>query len=124
MTLFLHRIPYVRPYGTYEVVQFGISKILIFGVLSYGLILSSRNYLAHKHNVVVNRHRQDALQTFKTLVDAAKIDEKQDIVLTHAAEAIYSGRDTGFTKSQQQAPSGAAAVVQMIPRALNSSTDT
>jgi len=117
-SIFLHKWNYLAPASTYEAVQLGLSKVLIFGVLSYLLFLCARNFAAHKHNAEINRHRQNALVTFKALVDAGRIDEKQDIVLTYAAECIYGSRDTGFTRSSSQNSGGAAAVVQMIPRTL------
>ena len=49
-------------------------KILFFAILSYMLSLSARNFMSHKHNAVVNRHRHKALKTFKALADAASND--------------------------------------------------
>ena len=48
------------------------SKVLFFGMVVYALYFSAKNFLSHKHNQVVNTHRQNALMTFQVLVDAAK----------------------------------------------------
>ena len=53
-TLFLHKIPWISPDNLYQTVQMAVSKVLIFGVLSYMVYLATKNYLAHKHNAVIN----------------------------------------------------------------------
>src|SRR3990172_77891 len=44
-------------------IHFAVPRIIILSVISYGLIWSSKNFLANRHNEVVNRHRQNALRT-------------------------------------------------------------
>ena len=58
LSLGIHKIPLIAPGNTYETVQMAISKILIFAVISFVLYLSARNFMSHKHNAAVNRHRQ------------------------------------------------------------------
>ncbi len=117
LSLFITRIPFLTPQNEYEMVQLVVSKILVFAVIAYMLVMSVRNYAAQKHNGVVNKHRQNALQTYKALASAAHIPEAQDIVLTHAAACIYSPQETGYTKaSNSSAPSG---LIEMLPRLAN-----
>ena len=116
-SLFLHKIPLLRPETTYDAFQLVSSKILIFGVLSYLLFLAAKNFLSHKHNAIVNKHRQNALMTFKALADAAGSEESRDVVLTHAASSIFSPQDTGYTKSGS--PSGVGrSLVEIMPKAI------
>lgn len=96
-TLFLHKWEYLSPASTYETAQLAVSKILIFITISFFLVLSSKNYIAHRHNVVVNRHRQNALATYEALVKASA-DASRDVVLAKAAECIFSAQSTGFGK--------------------------
>lgn len=121
-SLFIHKLPILEPKNTYEAVQLGISKVLLFGTAGYMLVLCARNFLAHKHNAVVNKHRQNALVTFKALVDAATISEKQDIVLVHAADCIFSGRDSGFTREGSGSPTASTSVMQLLQRGPGMST--
>ncbi|MFC7538704.1 hypothetical protein ACFQU2_03565 [Siccirubricoccus deserti] len=102
LSIGLHKVPWLAPTNTYEAVQLGLSKVLIFAVMGYMLFLSARNFLSHKHNAIVNRHRQNALLTFKALVDAAGQEEKRDIVLTYAAACIFAPQETGYTKGGAQ----------------------
>jgi hypothetical protein len=72
-SLFLHKWDWMMPTNMYETVQLGISKALIFAVISYMLFLCARNFIAHKHNAIVNKHRQVALQTYTALADAVRV---------------------------------------------------
>lgn len=115
LSIFLHKLPFLAPQNTYEAVQLGLSKVLIFAVMAYMLFLAARNFLSHKHNAIVNRHRQNALLTFKALVDAAGQEEKRDIVLTYAAACIFAPQDTGYTKGGAQ-PDLPANIFQGVPK--------
>jgi hypothetical protein len=97
-TVFIHKWGWLRPADALESTQLITSKILIFAVISYMLILSARNFLSHKHNAIVNRHRQNALMTFNALVAASKADAATDIILTHAAACIFAPQETGYSK--------------------------
>ena len=113
-TIFLHRIPWLSPVNQIETAQFVVSKVLIFGVLAYMLGLCAKNFLSHKHNELVNRHRQNALMTYKSLVNASATPESRDIVLQQAATAIYQLHDTGYVKSGDQ--SSRTNLLEVIPR--------
>lgn len=115
-TLFLHKIPLFVPTNAYESTQLVASKLLIFFVLTYMLFLAAKNFLNHKHNEIVNKHRQNALMTFKALADAAKSDESRDIVLAHAASCIFAPQETGYTK--HSSVESAKPIVELIPKAL------
>lgn len=112
-----HKLPWLEPKSTYDAFQLGLSKVLIFVVIAYMLLLSARNFLAHKHNTIVNRHRQNALLTFNALVDAAKGEDRKDIVLTYAAACIFSPQETGYTKAGSGQPEMPASIIQALPKA-------
>ncbi len=114
LSLLLHKLPYLKPEGGYDAVQIAVSKVLIFGVLSYMLYLSARNFLSHKHNAIVNRHRQQALQTYQALVSAAGDGANRDIVLTHAAACIFGPQNTGYSVDATHQGSSAKSVVELL----------
>lgn len=116
ISFFLHKIPWISPTGIAEAIIFVASKILIFAVLIYMLILSARNFLSHKHNAIVNKHRQNALMTFNALVQAGKGSDTQDIVLTHAASCIFSPQDTGYTKHGGANSAQSPNITDLIPK--------
>ena len=113
-TLFLHKIPFLEPMNAYETAQLAVSKVLIFVTISYFLVLSARNYIAHRHNAVVNRHRQNALATYEALVKAAGAGATSDVVLAKAADCIFSAQSTGFGKSEG-AEGGNLSLVNVAP---------
>ncbi len=124
LSLGIHKIPFIAPMNTYETVQMAISKILIFAVISFVLYLSAKNFLSHKHNAVVNRHRQNALMTYKALVEAA--GEKQqasDAVLVHAASCIYAPQPTGYSPSGDGSGQGAKSVIELLSKPVTPSSD-
>jgi hypothetical protein len=82
--------------------------------MGYALVLCSRTFLAHTHNAIVNRHRQNALLTFQALVNAAKEESKKDIILTHASACMFSPQETGFTK---HASEGTSNIIQLLGKA-------
>ena len=84
------------PKSTYLIARAAITRALIFAVLGYALFFCAKNYAAHRHNAVVNRHRQNALSTYRTLMRANKEPGNADIVLTQAARFIYTPQDSGY----------------------------
>jgi len=97
LSLFLHKLPWIKPENGSEALQLITSKILIFAVLAFLLVMAAKNYATHKYNSVVNRHRQNALLTYRALVEAAAGQGTEDIVLAHAASCIFSPQETGFS---------------------------
>lgn len=115
ISLFLHNLPGLDSTNVYRMAQIAVSKVLIFGVIAYMLILCAKNFLSHRHNEVVNRHRQNALATFTALVEATSDAASSDIVLSHAASCIFSPQETGYAK-QDGGHSDSIPSLQLLPR--------
>lgn len=112
-----HRIPWIAPENTTEAIQFVASKVLLFGVLTFMLVRSSRNYMAHKHNEVVNRHKQNSLLTFNALVEAGATPDTRNTVLNHAASSIYATPDSGYVRGGADGGPSNTTLVELLPRA-------
>ncbi len=122
LSLFFNQMPWLRPTNSFEAIQLVSSKLLLFGVLAYLLALAAKNFLAHQHNEIVNRHRQNALMTFNALAEAAHSPDNKDIVLAHASACIFSPQDTGYTKGGSgESAVTAKSVVELLPKALGKS---
>ncbi len=119
LSLFLHKFEWIKPDNTAEMFQLVTSKVLIFTVLGYMLILAAKNYTTHKHNAVVNRHRQNALLTYRALVTAAEDTGTQDIVLAHAASCIFSPQDTGFSHGKSESSTGSKSVLELFTKSVS-----
>ncbi|MDW3118370.1 MAG: hypothetical protein R8G60_11740 [Roseovarius pacificus] len=116
VTLFLHKWTLLTPSNLYETIQFTAGKLVVFFVLTYMLVLCAKNFTSNRHNEIVNRHRQNALMTYKALVDAGGTPEARDVVLNHAASSIYRLHETGYTRGSEGGGSSSSSVIEMLPR--------
>lgn len=123
VSLFLHKWEWLRPQGTAEAVQLVSSKALIFAVLGFLLVMAARNYTNHKHNAVVNRHRQNALLTYRAIVEAAGGGGSEDIVLAHAASCIFSPQETGFSATKSDGSPGSKSVLELLTKGTTRSSE-
>lgn len=104
------------PESTISAAQMAVSKILIFAVIAYMLFHCSRTLIGHRHNEVINRHRENALLTFNSLVSAAGADDKRDVILTHAASCIFSPQETGYSKSSTNQAFPSVQIIEALPK--------
>lgn len=109
-TLFLHKHGFFAPSNVYDTVQLALSKVLIVGVAAYALFFCARNYMGHRHNVVINRHRQNALFTYTALTEGAADPGHRSAVLLQAASAIYSPQATGYAQAEGEGGATKSAI--------------
>tara|TARA_B100000809_G_scaffold200916_1_gene201332 strand:- start:1872 stop:2870 length:999 start_codon:yes stop_codon:yes gene_type:complete len=86
--------------GNTQLVQFTITKVVVLSALFYGLALTNRNYKAHKHNEILNKHRQNALTTFETFSNAASDEQTKNAILLETTHSIFSNQQTGYLKKE------------------------
>lgn len=116
LTLFFPKIPWLSASDTAHAIQITVSKTLLFGVIAYMLFLSARNMLAHRHNAIVDRHRQNALMTYKAIVEAAGDTPNREVILVQAGACIFGPQGTGYLKDSTPNPPGAHSVVEFLSR--------
>ena len=116
ISLFIHKIPILKPDTTYDAIQLSISKLLIFSVMVYMLFLSAKNFLSHKHNAIVNKHRQNALMTHTALVEASGDEGVRDAVLLQASSCIFSPQSTGYASGSDSDISNQKSMVEILSR--------
>lgn len=99
-------------YTSTMVVFIGL-RLIIFSVLLLLISLSIKNYKANKHNEIINKHRQNALNTFETFVKSS-LDDKamKDAILLEVTKTIFSNLNTGFSNSSNDGES--AKYVEII----------
>lgn len=116
-SLLLHKIPFLAPSSISDSIQLITSKLLVFGVVTYMLVLSARNFMSHRHNAVVNKHRQNALMTHRALVEGVAASGARDAVMVQAASCIFSPQPTGYTQSKNDGDSsGPRSVVEILSK--------
>ena len=92
--------------GTHFLIHFTVTKIVILTVMFYALAICTRNYKAHKHNSILNKHRQNALNTFETFSKAAGTDlQTKNAVLLEATHTIFSNQQTGYINTDGESDS-------------------
>jgi len=115
-SIFLHKWTWLAPANGYETAQLVTSKLLIFAVLTYLLILSAKNYLNHKHNSIVNKHRQNALMTYKAMVDATDDPGSREAILIQAAGCIFNPQATGYTSGSESPAVSGKSMVEILSK--------
>lgn len=101
-TLFNSQSDLFKAESGYGSVQIAVSKFLVFSVLAYGVLACAKNYQSHRHNSVVNKHRQNALMTFRTFTESGGTLDARDTILNHAAAAIYAPVDSGYVRNEER----------------------
>jgi hypothetical protein len=72
---------FYSPVSAGQTIQYTSSKIVVLSVLSFGVVWSSRNFRAAKHNEVLSKHREDALGLFRAFVEATDDSRIKDAIL-------------------------------------------
>lgn len=92
------------PVDGVHLVQMLANKGIFFVTLGYGVFFCTKNYMAHRHNAVINRHRQKALDAFHNMVAADPASKA--IVLAHAARCVYAPYNSGYARGGDVKDSG------------------
>ena len=89
---------------------------LVFVSLAYIMaVWAARNYRAHRHLEVVNRHKQNALSTFEVFVEATTDPKTKDAVLLEATRCIFGASISGYlTKEQNPSPNRIIEVIKTL----------
>lgn len=107
----------------FHIIRFTVSRILIISILSYGLVWSARNYSAHKHNEVINKHRQNALSTFEAFVKATDDQETKNAVLLQATHCIFTPQRSGYLGKDSE-PSSTNRFIEILRQIAPSGKET
>jgi hypothetical protein len=91
-------------------------RLVVLSILLFGLGYSARQTSAHRHNQIVNRHRQNALTTFEAFVASTDDPETKNAVLLEATRAIFTAQQSGYLKNEtdQQNPSTFVEIVRRV----------
>jgi hypothetical protein len=87
---------FYSPSTTSGAIQYVVSKIILLSTLSFSIYWCAQNYKSQKHNETSNKHRANALMTFRAFVEGADDSRIKDAVLMYAAQAAFSNRQTGY----------------------------
>jgi hypothetical protein len=109
---------------TASAIQLALSKIVVVSVLVLGLVWCNRNHRAMKHNETLDRHRQNALATFRTFVEGTDNPSIKEAILLAAASSAFSARSTGFDGSDTDTDQSALLALDAVGRVMPKTTVT
>ena len=102
-----------------------LTKGFLLSLIYLVLNRSIKNYTAHKHLEVINRHRQNALETFDAFVSAADGNqETQDAVLLAATNAIFDANQSGYLSTKTKGHESTGAIQQFVRAVMPGSSST
>jgi hypothetical protein len=79
-----------------DLIQFSVTKVVIISALFYGTSVCFKNYKAHKHNQILNKHRHNALLTFEAFTGSKEDEQTKGAVLLAATQTIFGNQNTGY----------------------------
>lgn len=112
---------FYHPADLSATLEYVIAKLLVLSALFYAAVWCSRNYRAQKHNETLNRHRANALMTFRAFVEGTADERVKDAILLHAAQAAFAGRPTGYDSAESE-PSTTNPVIDVLGKVIPHST--
>ena len=123
-------------YWLFEALRLGGTELIgvLQNVFTKGFLLTliyfvlnrfSKNYTAQKHLEVVNRHRQNALDTFEDFFESAGDNpETRDAVLLAATNAIFDANQSGYLSAKTKGSDSTNPIQQVVRTAFPGSSST
>jgi hypothetical protein len=101
--------PTFTPHAVQQLAARALAIVTLFTLTAWAV----KNYRAHRHLAVLNRHRDSALQTFEVFVNASATDAVvKNAILQAAAECIFNPTATGYLSGDEdQSP---ARIVEVL----------
>lgn len=107
------------------VLQNVFTKGFLLTLIYFVLNRSIKNYSAQKHLEVVNRHRQNALDTFDDFFESAGNNpETRHAVLIAATDAIFDANQSGYLSTKTKGSDSANPIQQVVRAVLPGSPPT
>jgi hypothetical protein len=98
-----------------------LTKIVVISIFYYAALWASRNYRSHRHLSVINRHRQSALSTFETFVNAAADQQTKNAVLLEATHCIFAPAISGYLGADEENPSN--RIIEVLKTATSTAAN-
>jgi hypothetical protein len=96
-----HLIPELRLADSIdEMVRVALPRVVILTIAYFALVWAARNYAASRHNFIVNRHRSNALSTFRAFYQGSSDLAIKNAVLMQATACVFSAQTTGYLKEE------------------------
>lgn len=107
--------PTLQAYPAIALTRYALARLIVLSLLIYAVTFCARMFTANRHNEVVNRHRQNALQTFETFIKASKDEHAKDAVLLETTRSIFALQPSGYLKDEPSPP-GSNTVIEILKK--------
>jgi hypothetical protein len=98
------------------IAQYSVTRIFVVGVLLGAAFWCGSVYRAMRHQITVNRHRMNALRTFKAFVEAAETEEIRQAILLETTRSIFATSPTGFLQATESNVDGPARMIDAVTK--------
>ena len=106
-----------KPETVAVAIQYVLSKLILISTLFFAIIWCSKNYRSSKHNETLNKHRANALMTFRAFVEGSSEQPIKEAILLQAAQAAFVNRPTGY-ETQEKDSQTINPVVEIIGKSI------
>lgn len=96
------------------IVQFTTAKLIIFSILCVALSWTIKSYKANKHNEVLNKHRQNALDIFEAFVNGTSDEQTKNAVLLQAVQSIFAQQNTGYNDNETETGNAQTKILEFV----------
>ena len=96
-------------------IEYGLVKLTLLAVLSYGVGFASKNYNVSSHLAAINKHRQNVAQTLDDFL-STNPDRKTEM-LRQCTEAMFKHVSIGYIRREEQKDNG-GPIYEIINKVL------
>ncbi len=100
------------------IVQFTTAKLIIFSILCVALSWTIKSYKANKHNEVLNKHRQNALDIFEVFVNGTSDEQTKNAVLLQAVQSIFAQQNTGYNDNETETGNAQTKILEFVSSSI------
>ncbi|MBR4632572.1 MAG: hypothetical protein IKO48_04575 [Elusimicrobia bacterium] len=103
------------------IVQFTTAKLIIFSALCIAISWTIKTYKANKHNEVLNKHRQNALDIFEAFVNGTSDEQTKNAVLLQAVQSIFAQQNTGYNDNETETGNAQTKILEFVSSSIKNS---
>ncbi len=100
------------------IVQFTTAKLIVFSILCVALSWTIKSYKANKHNEVLNKHRQNALDIFEAFVNGTSDEQTKNAVLLQAVQSIFAQQNTGYNDNESETGNAQTKILEFVSSSI------
>ncbi len=79
-----------------------VYRLLLLGVLSYGLAFLARNYRSERHLQILNESKQAALDTYGLFLEATEDEGARTLILGELVRSVFAAPDSGLVGGAEE----------------------